>query len=107
MIGREETLAAIRKELAAAGEAREAGNEGRVRVCARRAAGAAIAFWRQDERGDVLERLRSLHHAEEMPPGVREAAEHLAAKLREDFTPPFDSDPLDDCRVIVDHLLAR
>ena len=107
MIGREETLAAIRKELASAGEARKAGNEGRVRVCARRAAGAAIAFWKQDESTDVLERLRSLHNTEEMPAGVREAAQHLAAKLREDFSPQFDTDPLKDCRVIVDYLLSR
>lgn len=111
MVSKEETLRLIRKELADAGEARRAGNEGMVRVCARRAAGAAIAFWelthpQQAVGSGAMDGLRSIQHDGTMPSRVREAASRLVAKVRPDFTPATPIDPIDDCKLIVDHLLA-
>ncbi|MGH2523812.1 MAG: hypothetical protein ACRDH2_15005, partial [Anaerolineales bacterium] len=63
---------AIEKELARAQEAREAGNEGQARVCARRAAGLAIRAWYQQRDGpgwggDAMKQLGRLQADERVP----------------------------------------
>ena len=100
----------IAVELKTAQRAREAGNEGMARVCARRAAGAAISHWlerhpRQGWGADTMGQLRSLEHDESAPPDVREAAARLTAKITQHFTPPFPTDPIADSRVIINHFL--
>jgi hypothetical protein len=81
-----------------------------VRVCARRAAGSAIAFWleanpRPGWGMDAMSRLRNLQEDETIPMEVRNAAIRLTARVTEQFTSPFTSDPIHDCTIIVDHFL--
>jgi hypothetical protein len=105
-----EARSRIRIEFSIAGRSRSAGNDGMVRVCARRAAGVALTYWLQDkERGpranDAMSQLRALEGDLSIPEGVREAAKRLTARVTEHFEAPHASDPLEDCRVIIDYVL--
>jgi hypothetical protein len=75
-----------------------------VRVCARRAAGAAIVAWREERQlprtRDAISLLRSLAGDPEIPPPIREAAHRLTTRVRSDFTPAHAEDPIDDARNI-------
>jgi hypothetical protein len=108
------TLAAaealIAVERARALSAREEGNEGKVRVCARRAAGIAVAHWHErhgrDHRGrDALSLLKGLREDPAAPPEVREAAGRLTARVTPEFTSPHGEDPLDDADIVIRRLL--
>ena len=107
---KEQTLALIRREFATAGHAARIRNEGMARVCARRAAGAAISYWRQfhprDGWGsDALHQLHGLSADHTVPQAVREAAVRLSTRVTQQFTSPFPADPLEDSRLIINHLL--
>jgi hypothetical protein len=107
---REQALAQIKKELATADQAKKAGNEGMVRVCARRAAAVAITFWLQfnPRKGwgvDAMNQLRSLALDDSLPLPVREAAQRLKTKVTAQFTSPFTGDPIQDSRTIIEYLL--
>lgn len=109
---RDEAERGIQRELAVAEQSIRIGNAGRARVCARRAAGIAIAYWlqRHPERAwgtDAITRLHGLRAEESVPAAVRDAALRLTAKITEQFTPAFPTDPLEDCRIIVAHMLER
>jgi len=86
-------------ELGRADAARAAGNEGRARVCARRAAGmAAQAFLnRVDDRtyvavhggtrnSSVYEALRTLVMFPGLAPDLKQAASHLTTRVDKEFT---------------------
>jgi hypothetical protein len=107
---RDEAKAQIEKEFMSASHARKAGNEGMVRVCARRAAGIAISFWleqnqRQGWGMDAMSRLRNLQHDDSMPQHIHDAAMRLTTKITRQFTAPFSTDPIDDSYAIINHLL--
>ena len=98
----------MKQEVEAAVAARDTGNEGKARVCARRAAGAAIGYWLQRQRlpdagPDAMSRLRAVEQAPMIPLQVREAARRLVTKITERFTAPFSDDPLADARVIANY----
>ncbi len=100
----------IEKEFAIAAHARSIGNDGMVRVCARRAAGAAISFWleshlKQGWGADAMNQLRAIQLEESMPEDIREAARHLTTKITEQFTSTFSQDPLEDSKTIIEHFL--
>jgi hypothetical protein len=103
-----EALIAVERARALA--ARAEGNEGKVRVCARRAAGIAIAHWRERQgreiRGsDALSLLKGLRDDPAAPAKVREAAERLTARVTPEFTSPHAEDPLDDADIVIRRLL--
>jgi hypothetical protein len=101
----------IQKELADARVAREQGNEGRARVCVRRAAGFAIA-WLGRHRGqsmndnNSLALLKSAETDQTLPEDVRAASQRLTARVTPDFKYPFQTDPIDDARIIIDHVVG-
>ena len=100
----------IEREFATARQALSAGNNGMVRVCARRATGVAIAYWleqnlRQGWGADAMSQLRNLRNDESMPKGIRDAAMRLNTKITEQFTAPFSIDPIEDSKTIISHLL--
>jgi len=102
----------VGREFAQALRARQAGNEGRARVCARRAAGWAIAelFAEQastDERRNALRMLAWLEKHIPAPMDLREAAGRLTTRLEPGFIFPHPQDPLEDARRILDQLLGR
>ncbi|MEA1978083.1 MAG: hypothetical protein U9N80_09320 [Chloroflexota bacterium] len=101
----------IRRELEDADQARIEGNEGRARVCARRAAGWAVSFTRSlnEEReieANAYEMLQWLAQQADTVDAVRAAATRLTARVSLDHTLPFPEDPLEDARMIVEALLG-
>lgn len=109
---REGVLQKIEKELADAERARRTGNNGMVRVCARRAAGAAIAFWLQSNPRagwgvDAMSQLQSLQMDTTLPQNIRDAAMRLTTRITHQFTSPFSADPAGDSREIIHHLLGE
>jgi hypothetical protein len=100
----------IESEFEHARLALKSGNDGRARVCARRAAGIAIGVWlsRRDETGwpvDAINRLRFAREHSSLPDDVRGAAGRLTARVTPDFTSPFDADPVEDALILVRHFL--
>lgn len=100
----------IEKEFAMAAAAKRSGNEGMVRVCARRAAGLAISYWLRSHPGttwgtDVMSQLRNLQTDSSMPDNVRVAAMRLTTKVSQRFTSPFSTDPIADSNCIIQYLL--
>src|SRR5512140_363976 len=80
----------IERELAGAREALRAGNSGRARVCARRAAGQAITWYLTRHphpawRADAMHQLLMLEGDEGFPEDVRDAAARLTAKVTGEF----------------------
>ncbi len=101
----------IEKELAKAEAALRDGNDGMVRVCARRAVGLAAEAWlerfpRKGWRGDALHQLRQIQQDLSFPSDIRQAAERLITRVTERNTAPFSTDPIADARTIITHLDA-
>ena len=102
----------IQDELAYARAAREHGKEGRARVCARRAAGWAIAIHYADQQSTLAERPRSalsqlrwLGAHKGTPLNLRKAANRLTEQINVDHDLPHEEDPLEDAELIVRELL--
>jgi hypothetical protein len=90
--------------------ARDEGNEGRARVCARRAAGIIlIEYFRR--RGisppgtSVIDYLKQTRVIPGLPPRVREIAEHLLLRINSLRHLPVDTDLIDKTRQLLDLLL--
>ena len=100
----------IETELAL-GRASAADNPGRARVCARRAAGWAIQAWYLAREGpgwggDAMKQLNRLRADPMAPDAARRAAERLSTKVDREHRLPFDHDPIDDARVIIEWALG-
>ena len=103
---------AIRKELADAEAARRAGNEGRARVCARRAAGIAARDWLtlqgfQVGSASTYETLKMLAEFPALDPDLLQAAIHLTMRVTEAFTLPEGVDLIEDALLIARKLGAK
>jgi len=104
--------ALIEQELAVAEAAWEAANEGKARVCARRAVALATDWWLdrlpvRRWRGDAMEHLRQIQQDASFPLPIRQAAERLATKVTRRDSAPFTTDPISDAKLIVEHLAAQ
>lgn len=109
MSSKEFFLINIDKELTGAREALKSGNNGKARVCSRRAAGQAIAWFLSaypHERwgADAMNQLSNLKEDESFPKAVRDAAVRLTTKISERFTYPFTNDPIEDAQLIIKHI---
>jgi len=96
----------IKSELEIAERARQAGNEGRARVCARRAAGMAARGFlaRQGIRlhdRSAYSALQSLAEFPGLAPDLRSCALHLVTRVTEEFTLPVDADLIADARQLI------
>ncbi|NIS83541.1 MAG: hypothetical protein GTO14_25840 [Anaerolineales bacterium] len=101
----------IDSELNLAHKARSQGNEGRARVCARRAAGWAVAAYRQRNFGiephaNAFRQLRWLRTLEGASQEIRDAASRLTTRVSLDHSLPHDEDPLEDARMLIQALLG-
>ena len=99
----------VEEELRQASYWRTKGNEGRSRVCARRAAGWAVGNYRRRSShvnvdDDAYKHLIWLKDETNKDQQLREAADRLCTKVREDFELPHDEDPVEDARVIIEGL---
>ena len=102
-------MALIERELAAAEAARQERNDGKARVCARRAVAHAIEAWiarfsAPGWRGDAMAYLRKIQEDASFPLPIRQAAERLGTPVTRQHTAPFTTDPVADARLIIDHL---
>ena len=100
------TVMDIESELEQAERARLAGNEGRARVCARRAAGiAARGFLSRHgirlKDASAYTALQALAEFPGLAPDLRMAALHLITRLTEEFTLPMDADLIADARKLI------
>ncbi len=96
----------IESELKNAEHARLAGNEGRARVCARRAAGIAARFFLTRHGVNLRDAsayaaLQALVEFPALTPDLRIAALHLTTRLTEAFTLPVDADLISDARKLI------
>jgi hypothetical protein len=99
----------IEGELQRAETARVEGNEGRARVCARRAAGAALRdILRQAGWARIPSSAIDLLHEAQNLPGLtersREAVERLLQKVDEAFTLPQTWDLIVEARILIAEL---
>ncbi|HUL44171.1 MAG TPA: hypothetical protein VLY03_07435 [Bacteroidota bacterium] len=106
MISKETALESIQHELETAREALDAGNNGKVRVCARRAVGHAISwmltrFPKPGWPADAMGRIHLLSGDPSLPDEVRHAALRLTRHIDEHFGYAPASDPLADARLII------
>jgi hypothetical protein len=104
--------ARVERELAHARQARREGNEGKARVCARRAAGwAASAYYERCTGRKAPESALALLKWLQLDGGVAEELRNGARRLTAHVTPshelPFEEDPLEDAQRIVDEFAGR
>jgi hypothetical protein len=101
--------AQIRHEMEHAAASRMGGNEGRARVCARRAAGWAVNHLRQSNNdaakpGNAYEALRWLQDQTMIEESVRRAAQRLTTRLTPEHKMPYSEDPLQDAEWVIKHI---
>ncbi len=98
----------IARELALAEQARQAGNEGRARVCARRAAGWAVAAGAgATSLPGAFVQLQRLAEDTTQPAHIRSAAALLTLRITTDHQLPGNADPLRAARSIIRHFLPQ
>lgn len=102
----------IESELENAHDQRSLGNEGRARVCARRAAGWALAAFREKQLGvkphpNAFNLLRWFQGLPDVPTELRMTAARLTTRVTPEYKLPHHEDPLDDARYIVEILLEE
>lgn len=100
----------IRAELENAAEARAKGNEGRARVCARRAAGIAIRDYLvrsgiRPPSASAYDLLNLLKEDPLLPPDLKAAAEYLTLRVTEEFELPVEADLIAESRRLCGWLL--
>lgn len=101
--------ALIEQELVAAEAARQNSNDGKARVCARRAVALATEAWLARLplprwRGDAMAHVRQIQQDASLPLPVRQAAERLSTSVTRQHAAPFTTDPVADARLIITHL---
>jgi hypothetical protein len=102
---------AFEREMEQAESARQDGNEGRCRVCARRAAGIVVTeyYARQglpSGRASALDLLRRLHADPNLPPAIAPALEHLLVHVDTEFHLAPGVDLIADARMLRSRLLV-
>jgi hypothetical protein len=99
----------IQEELLLAKQSRVEGNEGRARVCARRAAGAAAqAYLRYHHQPtspkDVFQSLKSLKKVVNLPDRVLLAIYRLTQRVDEDHQLPAEIDLIAEAIILIEFL---
>lgn len=100
----------IEKEFELARRARERGNEGQARVCARRAAGIAVRDYLtrsgiQPRSASAYDLLNLLKDDPLLSPDLKMIADHLTLRVTEEFKLPVEADLVAEARKLCDELL--
>ncbi len=100
----------IRAEFEKAAQARERGNEGQARVCARRAAGIAVREYltRRGTRPpsvSAYDLLNLLKDDSLLSPDLKLIANHLTVRVTEEFKLPIDADLVEEAKTFCAELL--
>jgi hypothetical protein len=109
-MGTEDWQERFEAELAQAQAARDAGNEGRARVCARRAAGIIIARYLEAREiphpnTSAYDLLKYFAGYSGVPDSVREITGHFLVRIDTDYKLPIDADLIQDARWLADTLV--
>jgi hypothetical protein len=93
-------------------KARAAGNEGKARVCARRAAGAVVGEYLSRQGIDLPtssahDRLRYLRDMSSISVQARQAASHLLTRVTPEFALPVEADLIAEARGLRQELLEE
>ncbi len=99
----------IQEELLLAKQSRIEGNEGRARVCARRAAGAAAQSFLlraglNDRVENALESLRTMKRELNLPERVEQAIDFLMLRVDPDHNLPLDVDLISEAEIVIQFL---
>jgi len=99
------------REMAVAAQARDQGNEGKARVCARRAAGIVANEYMKRQgvstpNATAYDRVRLLANWPNIPAGVSEVVEHMTTRVDMDYRLPEDVDLVADARWLAETLLT-
>ena len=103
-------LEEIKKEFEHAQQARANHNEGRARVCARRAAGIAIRDYltrkgKQVPSQSAYDLLNLIKEEPLLSADLKLVANHLTLRVTEEFKLPIDTDLVAESRLLCDWLL--
>ena len=101
----------ITRELVGAAAAWKSGNDGKARVCARRAVALADEAWLAQQTsppwsGDAMAHLRRIQLEVSFPSSVRQAAERLTTTVTQAHTAPFTTDPIGDANTVIAFLIG-
>ena len=99
----------IQEELLLAKQSRIEGNEGRARVCARRAAGAAVKVYLEQmnlasKSDSVLRSLEIFHTALDLPDRISSAVGRLIQRVDEEHNLPDEIDLIHEAYLVLDFL---
>jgi len=99
----------IREELLLAKQSRLEGNEGRARVCARRAAGAAVKeylgkFGKIHKQENAIQSLLLLAQMEKLPVRVQEAVDWLVQRVNQDHNLPPEVDLIYEAGIVIEYI---
>lgn len=92
--------------------AKQNGNIGKARVCARRGCFFAISLWlefnpKKDWGDSAMSMLTHLQIDASIPNYIKEAAERLTIKVDQNFETGIDNDPLRDAETIIEYFLDK
>lgn len=99
----------IRTELIHAEQARSSGNQGRSRVCARRAAGIAVREYLSQRKigftdPSAISVLSVLTSLEDVPEMIIQCADHLLTRVDTNYQLPQEIDLIDQTNQLIDAL---
>ena len=97
-------------EIKAGENARNKGNIGKARVCARRGCGMAIEHWLEKNPNknwgaSAMNMLTKLQQDHRIPKAIRDAAERLTKRVDQNFETGIAEDPLKDGEAIIEYFL--
>jgi len=92
--------------------AKQNGNLGKARVCARRGCFFAISIWlefnpKKDWGDSAMSMLTHLQEDDAIPRNIKDAAERLTKKVDHNFQTDVDIDPLRDGETIIEYFLDK
>lgn len=101
----------IKEELLLAKQSRLEGNEGRARVCARRAAGAAVKEYLEkkgitQKQENAIQSLLILGQLEKLPTRVQKAVDWLVQRVNLDHNMPSEVDLIHEAGVVIQYIEA-
>ncbi len=99
-------------EMSNAQKSLELGNEGKARVCVRRACGEAITFWLRKNNIEgwgesAMSQLKKAAVEKDLPEEVIQAAQRLTARVNGMGTLPFTESPIEDGKIIIEYFLNK
>lgn len=112
MLANSEEIARVASELAAAHAARAEGNEGKARVCARRAAGWAVGYYRRSL-GEDIHRVSAYKHLDWLmrldtaSAATRATASHLTERIDFNHELRSGADALVEARRLIAEFLPE